>query len=319
MRHWITGAFALVLAALGPQTVAAAEVLRIESRKIADHGSGFEITAAYPHSGVAAIDDEIEAWARARIGDFRKMAAGRLPTESGTYTYDLAYEVARNDARAFAVEFTESAYTGGAHGNVMLRSFNYLMPGGYRVDLQEILDGKPALARLSELATADLRRKSAAKGGALDEESIKTGAAAEWDNFHVFLLLPDALKIVFQPYQVGPWVAGVQEVSIPLATLRDSLRADWRTPVASFPCAKAASAVERAVCADVGLARLDREVAAVYARRISAPGYRVATQTRQRAWLSERDAACKNESAAALRACLDGQYRARLAELEKMP
>lgn len=317
MRHWITGALALVLAAAGSQA-AAADALRIDARKVADHGSGFEIKAAYPHTGVAAIDGEIETWARARIGDFRKMAAAREPSESGTYTFNLDYEVARRDAQVFAVEFTESAYTGGAHGNVVIRSFNYLMPDGYRVDLQEVLDGKPALARLSALASADLRRQSAEKGGVLDDESIKTGAAAEWDNFHVFLLLPDALKIIFPPYQVGPWVAGTQEVRIPLNALRDVLRADWRAPVASFTCAKAVSVVERAVCADVGLARLDREVAAVYARRISAPGYRAAVQARQRAWLSERDAACKNASAAALRACLDGQYRARLAELENI-
>lgn len=318
MRHWITGAVVFVLAAVGSQAAAAADALRIDSRKVADHGSGFGITAAYPHTGVAAIDGEIETWARARIGDFRKMAAAREPGESGTYTFDLDYEVARNDAQGFAVEFTESAYTGGAHGSVVIRSFNYLMPDAYRVDLQEVLDGKPALARLSALAVADLRRQSAENGGSLDDESIKIGAAAEWDNFHVFLLLPDALKIIFPPYQVGPWVAGTQDVRIPLATLRGSLRADWRAPVASFACEKAASAVEHAVCADVGLARLDREVAAVYARRISAPGYRVAVQARQRAWLGERDAACRNESAAALRACLDGQYRARLAELEKI-
>ncbi|GAA0713182.1 DUF3298 domain-containing protein [Dokdonella soli] len=313
---WI--AITLAAFAIGSSTATAAAALKIEQRKLTDHGAALEITAMYPHTGVASIDDEIETWVRKEVADFRKQAA-RDADDHSAYTLHLAYEVARNDARLLAFEFTESTYTGGAHGGVAMRSCNYLMPDGHRVDLPELLDGGKALARLSALAIADLQRQSSAQDDLLDDETIKLGAGPDWDNFAVFVLLKDALRIVFPPYQVGSWAAGPQEVDIPLAQLRTSMRADWRAPAASFACAKAASVIEHAICADVALARLDREVAQAYARQTATPGPRAAMQARQRAWLGERDAACKDKPAAALGACLTGLYRTRLAELAPTP
>lgn len=82
----------------------------------------------------------------------------------------------------------------------------------------------------------------------------------------------------------------------------------------SFDCSKAASWVERQVCADGLLAGLDRDLAAAYGRAreaADAPG-RETLRGEQRAWAADRGA-CERRDAPA--ACLEAAYRERLAQL----
>lgn len=319
------GRIGAVLAAAAFAAVPAhAAGLPIEPHKIEAKSAAYEIAAQYPGTGVAGIDAEIKAWVDAEVAQFKKQAAPEPGSTLGPWTLDIAYTVERNDDEALALSFTESTYTGGAHGNHTFRTFNYLLPDGRRVDLAQILDGRNGLDKLSALAVADLDKRLGGPDGLSDAQWIRGGAGPEWINFENFLLLPDALKIEFPPYQVAAYAAGSQEVSVPLSALNGVLRADRRAPVASFDCAKAATPVERAVCADSTLARLDREVAQAYGVRLAAveaAADKQAIRAAQRRWLQRRDAACKDKEAAGagLGACLAGVYRARLDELSAEP
>jgi uncharacterized protein len=112
---------------------------------------------------------------------------------------------------------------------------------------------------------------------------------------------------------VAAYAAGPQEVHIPLSKLRGLMRADPLAPMASFDCAKAQSANEKAICSDAALARLDRQVADSYAWRLAwaqeeeKPGLRQS----QRDWLRDRDTIC-TAAAGDLPACLSELYTARL-------
>ncbi|MBO9661857.1 DUF3298 domain-containing protein [Dokdonella sp.] len=302
----------------------AAEALRIEAHKVEAKSTAYEIAAQYPSTGLAAIDTEIKAWIDAEVAQFKKQAAPEPGSALGPWTLDIAYTVERNDTEVLALSFTESTYTGGAHGSHFFRTYNYLLPDGRRVDLAQILDGRKGLAKLSAFAVADLDKRLGGPDGMTDAQWIRRGAGPDWGNFENFLLLSDALKIKFPPYQVAAYAAGPQEVRVPLSALDGVLRADRRAPVASFDCAKAATPVERAVCADSALARLDREVAQAYGVRlgaVEAEADKQAIRTTQRAWLQRRDAACKEKETAGseLGACLTGVYRMRLDELSAQP
>ena len=326
MARWTFGTMkaALAAAAILAAQAQAAEALKIESRTVEAKSAAYEIAARYPSTGVAAIDTEIKAWIDAEAAQFKKQAAPEPGSALGPWTLDIAYTVERNDAEVLALSFTESTYTGGAHGSHSFRTYNYLLPDGRRVDLAQILDGRKGLAKLSAFAVADLDQRLGGPDGMTDAQWIRRGAGPDWGNFENFLLLSDALKILFPPYQVAAYAAGAQEVRVPLAALDGALHADRRAPVASFDCAKAATSVERAVCADAALARLDREVAQAYGVRlgaVEAEADKQAIRTAQRSWLQRRDAACKEKetASAGFAACLSGVYRVRLDELSVEP
>jgi uncharacterized protein len=76
-----------------------------------------------------------------------------------------------------------------------------------------------------------------------------------------------------------------------------------------FDCAKAGTAVEKAICADPALSWLDHTLVRLFAA-VQAGGGK-ALRDSQRAWLAQRDA-CPAEGR---RTCLSGQYMTRLAAL----
>jgi uncharacterized protein len=83
----------------------------------------------------------------------------------------------------------------------------------------------------------------------------------------------------------------------------------------SFDCAKASSAVEKAVCADAGLSALDRTLGDAYAKAMREwpEPTRVKQRAAQRAWVTQRNGCAK---ASDVKACLDGVYRRRTIEIQ---
>ena len=228
-------------------------------------------------------------------------------TPPSAYSLYLGFDAARNDDALFAVNFDESIYTGGAHPNHYIKTFNFLMPDGWQVFLPEVF--KPeGLERISQLAIADLQRQWDAGDSMSDDDWLNSGAGPDWANFESFLLLPDALVLRFPPYQVAAYAAGDQAVAIPLSKLLDVMRSDWRVPVPAFDCAKAGNAAEQTICANVALARLDRELSATFSRQIFYADDVAEKDLRdsQRTWLKRR-----NDCGSSV-VCLTGAYRSRM-------
>jgi uncharacterized protein YecT (DUF1311 family) len=301
---------ALVIGAMASWATAAG--LPVASRHLVRKAKGVDVTIAYPHTGVGAIDNALAAY------------AGRVAAEIGSpeddgqtadvvYSLDLTYDVARNDGRMFVVMFTGYADTGGAHPNDIEASFNFLLPDGDRVYLPEILAGQAGLKRVSDLAIAQLTAHLRAEEGDADIDWIHTGAGPSGGNFEVFEWLPGELRIFFPSYQVASHASGVQKASIPLSDLAGLVRPDWRAPAPSFDCARASTAVEHAICADRALARLDRRVSEAYVAgltRAADEAAKAAARRAQREWLAMRDKTC-----AAQADCLARVYADRLKAL----
>lgn len=114
-------------------------------------------------------------------------------------------------------------YTGGAHGSLIVFSRNYTSPDGRPVALKELFK-KPekALGLMSELS----RKKLLAQD--LPRDMVEPGTTPDEENFSAFLPEKDGLTLYFNPYQVGPWAAGVITVKL---TLEELSKAE---PVMSF-------------------------------------------------------------------------------------
>ncbi len=83
---------------------------------------------------------------------------------------------------------------------------------------------------------------------------------------------------------------------------------------ASFDCAKAKTADEKAICANRTLSELDVAMATLYGVRMQIPmlmGARGAAQDEQRAWLTQRNA-CGSDVT-----CLTARYQQRIVELNQ--
>ncbi|WP_374654022.1 lysozyme inhibitor LprI family protein [Dongia sp.] len=61
---------------------------------------------------------------------------------------------------------------------------------------------------------------------------------------------------------------------------------------ASFDCAKASAPIEHAICSDAILAKIDADMAAIYAEALAQAADPEALRAEQRAWANERAAAC---------------------------
>lgn len=305
----------LILLQLAP-VHAAGSTLPVQTIKLNDQKPTYTIELSYPRTGHQAIDREIETWARGLAKDFAEGAKDQGPNPIGPWSADLSYVVVRNDGAMFAVHFTYYTYSGGAHPNSVFETFNFLLPDGMRVELAELFTRK-GIERISAMSIARLRQDLGGPDGMTDTDWIGRGAGPNARNFAAYVLLPNELAIYFDAYQVAAYAAGPQEVHIPLAKLKDVMRADPRAPAASFDCALARSDVEHAICGNRDLARLDRHVAEAYADKLmweADAAKREAIRQRQRAWLNVRDTSCRTVAMSFV-GCLVGVYQRRLQEI----
>ncbi len=312
--------FAFAAATLIASAAQAGDALPVAKLMLTDKSADYDISLAYPQTGVKTIDANLLQSVRSYAGDFRRAAKGARENGHGADTLDGTYTVVRNDSTAFIVKFDDDWDMHGAHPDQDIWTANYLRPDGWRVYLPELFDSTRALPKISAFAIADLDRRIATGPDAIPErDTVARGAGPQEANFAVFALMPGELTIWFPPYAVAFYAAGPQETHIPLFAIRDTLRANPRAPAASFDCTRAKSAIEHAICSDVALSRLDRAVAEKYALQLSEDPdqpAKTAHQTQERAWLARRNTACKGEAGTALTACLTGVYRERVGALE---
>ena len=208
-----------------------------------EEGRYYEIEASYPlitslreTAGISADTQAVNLMTR-----FIDTEVTRFKDESGVMTMTPAeaeqWGLGGDRIYALGVEYREygspstvsylfDVYldTGGAHPNAYHRSFTFDRESGAALSVGDLFEpGADYLAVLSERSRAELPGAIAAKGGtSIDEvniEFIEDGTTPIETSFQTFYLTGDALVLVFSPYQVGPWVIGTQELSIPRSTL----------------------------------------------------------------------------------------------------
>jgi uncharacterized protein YecT (DUF1311 family) len=291
----------------------------VADKAITRKSKTLEVDVHYPVTGRPAIDRLLADYARARVGEVSPEEAASDPS-GNAYSDHLAYRVTRNDDQFFTVFFTGDQYTGGAHPMHFQESFVFLMPDGAQTFLPELVDGGRGMAELSRLAIADLttRLLKNPADAMTTGDWIRRGATPAMLSQVAFEWNRDALVLHFGEYAVAPYAAGPQAVRLAMTAIAGITRPNPRAPAPSFDCAKAASAIEKSVCANAALARLDRQVGEAYARRREAdfnPKARTAVLAEQRSWLAARNKACGGGDAA----CLSDSYRKRLAALQANP
>lgn len=135
----------------------------------------------------------------------------RKDAEENNYKsdYQTDFMVKFNQSPYLSILTSNYMYTGGAHGNTVVESFNYNTADGSRIYLTDILTTEDQLKEVQnyvweyaierpEIFYPDLKK----------EDVILTKDTAFYFN-------ESGITLVFQQYEIAPYVSGNQEIVIP--------------------------------------------------------------------------------------------------------
>lgn len=170
----------------------------------------------YPSLGNEKVDASLKSFAEKWVVEFLK--EHRDDDDPGNKDLSATYAISRPNENVISITYNVYSYEGGAHGNSAIICLNYDLRTGQELKFSDIFkDPEKAIAIMSEFS---FKKLSHDLGDESDEDMIRNGTAAEAANFENICLSREGVTIEFQPYQVGPWSIGAQEVAIPLADLR---------------------------------------------------------------------------------------------------
>lgn len=190
----------------------------------------YRIDASYPQFDGPAADFSV---ANRRFADEAKAGAADAVPDSSvdadmkmSFGFDQHYILHRPSAHAISVERSFYLFTGGAHGNgaqlgtlVDLRSGRVVPPSGV------FAAGDEWLRTLTALAIENLKKQFVERPGFEEALEPKTMTKSLREAGH-YLFRAGRLELLFNPYEVGPYAAGLYKVEIPYARLKPLLRAD---------------------------------------------------------------------------------------------
>lgn len=162
----------------------------------------------------------------------RKAAADATPKPDDgvdreqAWSYEQDFEIDRPSPHAVTVALDFYGYSGGAHGYGATRCTLVDLRTGKAVGPRGVFaDGDQWLKTLLPLVTADLRRQFVDKPG-FDDALEPANLGKLLHEAQHYCWRPDRLELIFNAYEVGPYVSGPFEVNLPYDELKPLLRPD---------------------------------------------------------------------------------------------
>ena len=210
----------------------------------------YEVDAAYPQL-TGSTDPNYEKFNRAtralitrKVSDFKQEMApsaedAETPEnpaleESTGSDINIRYAVVLAKDDLISTEFTVSSYSAGAaHPNSYTEVVNFDLKNGKQLKLADLFaPGSKYLQVIATYCIQELKKQTKGADATLDDEWIQKGAAPELTNYDNWTVRKKGLGITFDPYQVGPYAAGPQNVLVPYASLKDIIKSEG--PAAQF-------------------------------------------------------------------------------------
>lgn len=131
----------------------------------------------------------------------------------------ITFKVIRADDKIISVQFSIMDYQAGMdHPNNYNMVFNYDVPGKRILTTADVFNiNSDYLTVLSNLTKEQLQTRF--KDNPYAGDFINEGTAPKAENFQLFTVGTGTLNIIFNPYQVAPYYAGTQIVSVPYGAL----------------------------------------------------------------------------------------------------
>ena len=218
--------------------------VEIVARRIAESNKKlkYEIEAEYPQlTGSGSPNYEkfnqmVRVLINGKVSQFRKemipeegedAGADQLPETMGS-SLNVGYTLALAQDDLISLDFSVgSYYRGAAHPNSYSETVNFDLKNGKSIKLADLFNpGSKYLQTISAYSIQDLKKQSKNGDSMLDDDWIQRGAGPDAKNYQSWTISKKGLGINFDAYQVGPYAAGPQYVTIPYSALKDIIRAD---------------------------------------------------------------------------------------------
>ncbi|MHB8710226.1 MAG: DUF3298 and DUF4163 domain-containing protein [Minisyncoccota bacterium] len=189
-----------------------------------EHTKHDDIVANYPTT--TPLKADANGAALALMKDFIVQTIDEFKTNGGTGSLQIAYLIG-SSTRTLSYIFTIYEDTGGAHGNTIFHTFVFDTATGKNLSLADLFTpGAPYLDTLSQISRAKLPNVIGAD--IADPATISSGTTPDDKNFSNFFFDNTDFVILFPPYQVAPYAAGLQTLRIPVSELSDILKPEYR-------------------------------------------------------------------------------------------
>lgn len=133
------------------------------------------------------------------------------------YSLDVTYKVPYNTKDFVSLVVDYYQFTGGAHGLTTRNTYNYDFVKGKRLRLFELFkDGYDYQTKINSIIKQEISKNP--EEYFQDQNGFK-GIKNKQD----FYIDNDGIVIVFQLYEIAPYVAGIREFHIPFSQLQDGL------------------------------------------------------------------------------------------------
>ncbi|HEX8591265.1 MAG TPA: RsiV family protein [Candidatus Paceibacterota bacterium] len=214
---------------------------------LTDSGRYHDAEATYPSVTPLAQSAGAEADAGAvalmksfvenAMGGFEERAEEQMPELASIaggqkYALDIDYSLYESP-KTISYVYIIYENTLGAHPNAYYRTFTFDRATGENIHLDELFaPGTSYLERLSARARAELpaimAKRAETTPDQIDAEYINSGTQPMGDSFNNFAIDGTTLRLIFPPYQVGPYAYGTIEAPIPLSDLSSILNPKYR-------------------------------------------------------------------------------------------
>lgn len=217
--------------------------IELVSKQITDANKKlmYEISAQYPelsggnNPNFQKFNQAARGFVTTKVSLFKKemkLEEDEEPPPEGSMGSDLniGYTVVLAQDDLVSIRFDVGTYyQGAAHPNSYTEVINYDLKNGKQLKLSDLFKpGAKYLQAISAYSIADLKKQ----GKDLLPEQIESGAGPKAENYQSWNIGKTGLGINFDAYQVGPYAAGPQFVSVPYSNLKDLINPDG--PIAQF-------------------------------------------------------------------------------------
>lgn len=200
----------------------------------------YEIAVEYPQLS-GGINPNIEKFNQLVRGSMTKKVAGfkkdmapqpdedePRPKNSMGSDLTIGYTIVLAQDDLISVEFSVgSYYQGAAHPNSYSEVVNYDLKNGKPLKLADLFQpGSKYLQAMASYCIDDLKKQSKSQDGLLDDSSIESGAGPSIKNYKSWTISKKGIGVSFDAYQVGPYAAGPQFVTVPYSALKELINPD---------------------------------------------------------------------------------------------
>lgn len=167
-----------------------------------EEGENYNLSIQVPTDPQGKLVGDVKKYTEKLAQDFIVSAnTMNIETSSFPWSLDFSYTTFETE-KIISYLVSGYEYTGGAHGNTTLESFNYSKETMERIFVQDIVSSPESLEVFSALADKILVVEN------------PEGSFAQMENWDIWYANDDKVFFVFPPYQIASYAVGQQEFGV---------------------------------------------------------------------------------------------------------